>query len=855
MDSLRYWVEEMHVDGFRFDLAATMGRRGDAFDYFAPFFQAVAQDPVLQKVKMIAEPWDIGPNGYQVGGFPKPWRELNGRYRDRVRRFWRGEIGAAASFAKRLCGSQEIFAPSGRPPQASINFVISHDGFTLRDLWSYDSKHNEANGEDNRDGDNNNHGWNGGVEGETKDKEILATRRKLARACLATMFCSLGVPFICAGDERWRTQGGNNNAYCQDNEISWIDWRKNEVADGMVAFVSDLTRFRRECATLRRTAHFTGRVDPLTGVADVTWLDLDGGPLPHKEWHDPERRCFGAVLDGTLLVLFNSSAQDVIFAALPAGEWIPSLRHLERAQLSLQGRLQGKGDLLSALRLFLEKIAGAHRVNETWQDIVCPRHARGHDHCSYTPHMRQTKILVTLGPATESVEKIKSLIQAGANIFRLNMSHASHDWVRDVYGRIRHAAVELDNDVAVLMDLTGPSIRTGDLATPWQLKVGDKVEFRTDEAVPASLELSTTVNYPGITGDLKPGDPIAIDGGLIQMKTVATNGKRIIAEVMTGGEMKSRRHINLPGVDVNLPPLTKKDYADLDLGVELAVDYFALSFAREPGHIQHLELLLEQKCCTARVIAKIENQQALKNLDTLVLASKGIMVARGDLGSECPVEELPIISRRDIIERCSYHGRKVIVATQMLESMIENPVPTRAEVTDIFNAVIEQVDCVMLSGETSVGKYPDRCVEVLNKVAMRTEQRYPSGRFASDAPLKTNKHKTVKATVVLANSIQGSKLMVFTKGGVTAHLLAHQRPEFAPIFAFTPNLHVSRALMTARGVSPFVMDFGADPQETIIAAFNLLKKRKLIVTGDPVVILSDTLHDELVVDSILLRLT
>ncbi len=372
--------------------------------------------------------------------------------------------------------------------------------------------------------------------------------------------------------------------------------------------------------------------------------------------------------------------------------------------------------------------------------------------------MRLTKILVTLGPATESVEKIKSLITNGANIFRLNMSHASHDWVKDLYGRIRHAAVELSTDVAILMDLTGPSIRTGDLPQPWQLKAGDLVEFRTDEAVPATLPLSTTVNYPGITGDLKPGDPIAIDGGMIQMRTKGINGKRIIAEVVTGGEMKSRRHINLPGVDVNLPPLTKKDYADLDLGVELGVDYFALSFAREPGHIQHLELLLEQRNCPARVIAKIENQQALKNLDALVQASKGIMVARGDLGSECPVEDLPII-QRDIIERCSYHGRKVIVATQMLESMIENPVPTRAEVTDIFNAVIEQVDCVMLSGETSVGKYPDRCVDVLHRVASRTEQRYPSGRFASDAPLKTNKHKTVKAAVVLANSIEGSKLM------------------------------------------------------------------------------------------------
>jgi pyruvate kinase len=467
--------------------------------------------------------------------------------------------------------------------------------------------------------------------------------------------------------------------------------------------------------------------------------------------------------------------------------------------------------------------------------------------------MRKTKILITLGPATERQEMIERLIRSGANLIRLNMSHASHEWTRTVYSHVRDAARALNTDVAVLMDLTGPSIRTGDVPSPWQLKPGDLVELRTDESLPPSRELSTTVNYPGITQDLKVGDPIAIDGGMIQLRAKTISGKRMVAEVLTGGEMKSRRHINLPGVDVNLPPLTAKDYSDLDLGVELGVDYFALSFAREPAHIQHLELLLDQKKCPARVIAKIENQQALHNLDALVIASKGIMVARGDLGSECPLEDLPII-QRDIIERCSYHGRKVIVATQMLESMIINPVPTRAEVTDIFNAVTEHVDCVMLSGETSVGAYPDRCVDVLHRVISRTEERYPSGRFASDAPLKTNKHKAVKSAVQLANSIPGSKLLVFTKGGTTAHLLAHQRPEMAPIFAFTPNLAVSRALMTARGVFPFVMEFSSSgPAATIEDALKILRDCCVVVRGDPIVILSDVLHDELVVDSIMLR--
>jgi pyruvate kinase len=467
--------------------------------------------------------------------------------------------------------------------------------------------------------------------------------------------------------------------------------------------------------------------------------------------------------------------------------------------------------------------------------------------------MRKTKILCTLGPATESADAIDRLISAGANIIRLNMSHASHDWVRSVYGRIREAAVRAGREVSVLMDLTGPSIRTGDVATPWQLLKGDKVELRTRAETVATVPYSTTVNYAGITKDLKVADTIYIDGGMIQLRTLEVTSERVVGEVLTSGEMKSRRHINLPGVPVRLPPLTQKDYTDLELGIELGVDFVALSFAREPGHVQHLQLLLDQKGSKARVIAKIENQQALENLDALVEASAGIMVARGDLGSECPIEDLPIIQRR-IVERCSYHGRKVIVATQMLESMIENPVPTRAEVTDIFNAVVEQVDCVMLSGETSVGKYAEQCVEVLDRVITRIETTYPSGRFASDAPLKTNKHKAAKAAIVLANSIPGSKLLVFTLRGVMAHLLAHQRPEMAPIFAFTPHLHVSRTLTTARGVHPQVMNFtGGNPEATIHEALNRLREAGHIRHGDPIVILSDALYDEMNVEAILLR--
>ncbi len=466
--------------------------------------------------------------------------------------------------------------------------------------------------------------------------------------------------------------------------------------------------------------------------------------------------------------------------------------------------------------------------------------------------MRKTKILVTLGPATETVEMIGKLIDCGANLIRLNMSHASHEWTRTVYAHVREAAKARNTDVGVLMDLTGPSIRTGDVSAPWQLKPGNFVEFRTDESFAPTTEFSTTVNYPGITGDLKVGDPISIDGGMIQMRATIVNGKRILAEVITGGEMKSRRHINLPGVDVNLPPLTKKDYADLDLGVELGVDYFALSFAREPAHIQHLELLLAQKSCNARVIAKIENQQALHNLDALVVASKGIMVARGDLGSECPVEDLPII-QRDIIERCSYYGRKVIVATQMLESMIENPLPTRAEITDVANAVFEQADAIMLSGETTVGKYPLKCIEVFDRISRRIE-RSGSANYHERADLTSSRQKLVKSAVVLADQLKADAMLVFTVRGNMARHAASFRPRYSPIVAICEFHGVADSLALNWGVHPFVHAFDHHhPERTIESAIKALVQAGRLRVGNTVVVVSAISAGEQIIEVVEMR--
>lgn len=307
LDSLRYWVTEMHVDGFRFDLAVTVARdEKDQFDPQCQFLAAVAQDPVLSQVKLVAEPWDIMRfDSYQVGAFPEPWRELNGKYRDTVRRFWAGDEGSTAEFAKRFCGSQDIYGSTQRPALSSMNFITSHDGFTLLDLVSYASKHNEANMEENRDGDNHNHSSSCGVEGPTQDIRVNRLRGRLRRSMIATLLTSVGVPFITAGDERGRTQKGNNNAYCQDNELSWLDWSTCDA--DMLAFTKQMLAFRRAHPEFRRTEFFDGQWTPATGLPDVAWLEGNGSMLCHDEWHDPARTTFGALIAGKppMVLLFN----------------------------------------------------------------------------------------------------------------------------------------------------------------------------------------------------------------------------------------------------------------------------------------------------------------------------------------------------------------------------------------------------------------------------------------------------------------------------------------------------------------------------------------------------------------------
>jgi len=342
MDSLRYWAVEMHVDGFRFDLASTLARELFEVNRLGAFFDIIHQDPVLSQVKLIAEPWDVGPGGYQVGNFPVLWAEWNGRYRDSVRRFWKGDGGLVSEFATRLAGSSDLYQGTGRAPYASVNFVTCHDGFTLHDLVSYSGKHNEANGEDNRDGTNDNNSWNCGVEGPSGDPEIVECRERRKRAFIATLFFSQGVPMLLAGDELSHTQRGNNNAYCQDNEITWLDWELGQREQEFLAFVKQVSRLWQTQPVLQRRKWFQNRSIRGTGIKDIGWLTPGGQEMSDTDWTTDFVKCLGVRLAGdlighvdergepvtgdTLLLLLNAHHEEVLFtlpAVDPEHRWEP----------------------------------------------------------------------------------------------------------------------------------------------------------------------------------------------------------------------------------------------------------------------------------------------------------------------------------------------------------------------------------------------------------------------------------------------------------------------------------------------------------------------------------------------------
>ncbi|ATC64348.1 pyruvate kinase [Nibricoccus aquaticus] len=468
--------------------------------------------------------------------------------------------------------------------------------------------------------------------------------------------------------------------------------------------------------------------------------------------------------------------------------------------------------------------------------------------------LRRTKIIFTLGPATESEEMLEKIILAGGDIARLNMAHAKHDWVRTVIRRIRTVSKKIGREIAIMMDIKGPEIRTGDVAVPIELQPGEIFDFTVKpggEREKSEEIRSVDVNYQNLVNDIKVGDTVLVDNGLIRLEVLAKNEAHIRCRVLIPGELKSKRHINLPGVKVNLPSFTEKDRGDTLVGIAEGIDFVALSFVREAKDIEGLREFLTANKSKAQIIAKIEDQSAIENLEEIVKVTDSVMVARGDLGIECPFEELPIIQRA-AVHACLTHGKSVIIATHMLESMIGSPMPTRAEITDVANAVLEQADCVMLSGETTIGKYPVECVGILDKIARRIEHEI-SDHYDEPAVFTQEKMKVLRSAVVMANEIPHSHILTFTRLGFMARGLAALRPPRSPIFAFTPTVEVLRQLRILRAVEGFLLPFASDPDETISLAIHELQKSGHVKQGDKLIVVTDIVSNDRLIDSVQLR--
>lgn len=466
---------------------------------------------------------------------------------------------------------------------------------------------------------------------------------------------------------------------------------------------------------------------------------------------------------------------------------------------------------------------------------------------------RQTKIIFTIGPATSDAEVLRQLIEEQVDICRINMAHGTREWTREIIRKVQEACRTAGRQIAILMDIKGPEIRTGDLAQPLHLEKGQFFDFWMSRDPSNHAEdgvAGVDVNYPGLAADVSIGDRVLVDSGLIHLEVVSKHLGRIRCKVLIPGVMGNRRHINLPGVRVALPSLTDKDRADVAVGLEAGVDFFALSFVRDASAIADLRTVLNASASKARIIAKIEDQQAIRNIDEIIDASDGIMVARGDLGIECPFEELPIIQHH-IVRACIQKSRPVIVATHMLESMIEAPVPTRAEVSDVAHAVLQKADAIMLSGETTTGKYPVECVRVFKKIARRIESLHHE-EPTRELSLPTPKGKMLRAAVYLANEIDNSGIVVFSRSGYLVRMLSALRPR-VPVYAYTDIPALFRHLLILWGVEPFLMDFSIDPEDTIRNAFEYLKRRNWVHDGQTLVVITNALARDKIVDTMQIR--
>ena len=436
----------------------------------------------------------------------------------------------------------------------------------------------------------------------------------------------------------------------------------------------------------------------------------------------------------------------------------------------------------------------------------------------------RTKIICTIGPASSNISTLKKLHKSGMNVARINMSHATHESAKgiiDSINKINSSNAGSISKIGILLDTQGPEIRTGDTSLPIELEVGDSVTLTVRDETDVETS-SIKVNYKGLIESVSVGSQITVDNGLINFKVLSKKSETLVCKVIHGGKIGSKRHVNLPGVRINMPSITPKDIEDIEFGIKHDVDFIAASFVRSRKDLNLLEDILKKKNSQAKIIAKIENQEGLDNIEDICKSAWGIMVARGDLGIETSLTDLPNIQRK-IMFYCAVHGKRSIVATHLLESMINNPTPTRAEVTDIANAIYEGADALMLSGETSVGKYPIECVSFLKSLSIKTEKFKTLG-YESDLITNSDWESIAKTAKNLCESINADGIIAITRTGATANYISNAKPNGVPIFTFTNNLSTLNQLSLVGSTYSFYIPRLNNHDKTLMHAKKELKK-------------------------------
>ena len=435
-------------------------------------------------------------------------------------------------------------------------------------------------------------------------------------------------------------------------------------------------------------------------------------------------------------------------------------------------------------------------------------------------NFKRTKVICTIGPATQSYSSLKKLKAAGMDVIRINMSHSDHKFAKKVIDRTKKLNETLSSPVGILIDTQGPEIRTGETSQVIDLKPGEKVTITVRDEIDVESS-SIHVNYEDLINKVSVGDLISVDNGLMNFEVLQKKEVLLHCKVLHGGKLGSKRHVNIPGVRIDLPSLTKKDKEDILFGMKQDVDFIALSFVRSASDVEDLKDFLKSKIEQVKIISKIEDKEGLENIDLIARVSDGVMVARGDLGVETDLANLPNIQRK-IMHRCAKWGRRSIVATHLLESMINNPTPTRAEVTDVANAIYEGADAVMLSGETSIGKYPVECVEFITRIANQTE-KYNTLGYEKDLHLESDWHHLGVAAKNIAERIEADGIIAITRSGLTAQIVSNAKPSSMPVFAFTNNRKTLRQMSLSGSLNNYYSPISTEHEKTVKKVLKILK--------------------------------